>query len=110
VETDVAGCQGDAPGPGGKDQLRREDAAEGLRTRAIDLRTAALDYIAPDLRQLAVPIETLTEAPDNARRHTDRDIQALMDSLRRFGQRKAIVAKARLPRGHEPPFWPATAR
>jgi ParB-like chromosome segregation protein Spo0J len=55
--------------------------------------------IAPDLRSLAVPIGQLTPAPDNARRHADdRDLPVLMESLRRFGQRKPIVAK-RLYRG-----------
>src|SRR5215204_421001 len=49
--------------------------------------------IAADLLPLGVPIETLTEHPENARRHTERDIPVLMESLRRYGQRKPIVAK-----------------
>lgn len=54
----------------------------------------ALNYMAVDLRPLAVPLATLQPAPDNARRHSlGRDISALMGSLRRFGQRKPIVAK-----------------
>lgn len=56
----------------------------------------ALDFIAADLRPLAVPIVDLVPAPDNARRHSlARDIPALMESFRRFGQCKAIVAKRR---------------
>lgn len=55
---------------------------------------SALDVIAPDLRSLAVPLLALAGAPNNARRHSlERDIPALMGSLRRFGQRKAVVAK-----------------
>jgi hypothetical protein len=52
-----------------------------------------LESIAEDLRPLAVPIGGLRPAPDNARLHADQDVRALMESLRRFGQRKAIVAK-----------------
>lgn len=54
----------------------------------------ALDYIAPDLRALAVPLVELSPAPDNARRHSpNRDVPALMASLREHGQQKAAVAK-----------------
>lgn len=52
----------------------------------------ALDYIAPDLRQLAVPIADLRPSARNARCHSDRDIRVLVESLRRFGQAKPIVA------------------
>ena len=51
-----------------------------------------LAYISPDLRPLAVPMSMLQPAPDNARRHRDADLAALADSLRRFGQRKPVVA------------------
>jgi hypothetical protein len=54
---------------------------------------SVLDSIAEDLRPLAVPIADLRPAPDNARRHADRDIAALKASLHRFGQQKAIVVK-----------------
>lgn len=50
-------------------------------------------YIAADLQALAFPVADLTEHPDNARRHTERDIPILMESLLRYGQRKPIVAK-----------------
>lgn len=54
----------------------------------------AVPYIAEDLWPLAVPLATLQESPNNARRHSlERDIPVLMNSLRRFGQRKPIVAK-----------------
>jgi hypothetical protein len=53
-----------------------------------------LDYIAPDLRGLAVPIDQLRADPRNARQHGTRDLDALAESLRRYGQRKPIVARA----------------
>jgi hypothetical protein len=56
---------------------------------------AALDRIAADLAGLAIPIATLRPAPDNARRHDDRGLDAIAASLARFGQRKPIVAKRR---------------
>src|SRR5688572_4064686 len=53
-----------------------------------------LDYIAPNLRPLAVAISELRPAPDNARRHSlNRDVPALMASLREHGQQKASVGK-----------------
>jgi hypothetical protein len=52
-----------------------------------------LPYIAPDLRRLAVPLAELVPSATNARSHGDRDIPVLMESLRRFGQRKPIVAR-----------------
>lgn len=58
-------------------------------------------YIAADLRALAVPVDTLNLAPNNARKHElEKDVPVLAESLRRFGQRKPIVAK-RLYRGVE---------
>lgn len=54
-----------------------------------------MDYIAPDLRALAVPVADLRPAERNARLHAlDRDIPVLMNSLRRFGQRKPLVARS----------------
>lgn len=53
-----------------------------------------LDYIAPDLRPLAVAVGGLRPAERNARQHdAERDIPVLMESLRRFGQRKPVVAR-----------------
>lgn len=53
-----------------------------------------LSFIAEDLRALAVPVASLNPAPNNARRHDlGKDIPVLKESLRRFGQRKAVVGK-----------------
>jgi ParB-like chromosome segregation protein Spo0J len=56
-------------------------------------RHTSLDSIASGLRPLAVPIRELALAQDNARQHSERDLPILMESLRRFGQRKPVVAK-----------------
>jgi len=53
----------------------------------------APDYIAHQLRDLAVPLDTLNIDPDNARTHGPANIQAIRDSLNRFGQRSPVVVQ-----------------
>jgi site-specific DNA-methyltransferase (adenine-specific) len=48
--------------------------------------------INPAIAKLAVPVERLKEDPANARKHSDRNIAAIMASLEEFGQQKPIVA------------------
>lgn len=48
-------------------------------------------YISAGLRALAVPIETLTLDPANARRHPVKNLESIVGSLKKFGQQKAIV-------------------
>lgn len=50
-----------------------------------------LDHIAPDLRQHAREIVSLREDKANARKHSERNIEAIKQSLVRFGQQKPIV-------------------
>jgi ParB-like chromosome segregation protein Spo0J len=50
-------------------------------------------YIAESLRKLAVPIDTLTLDPSNARKHGERNLDAIVRSLDRFGQRVPIVVQ-----------------
>lgn len=45
-----------------------------------------------------VPIESLTPDPKNARVHGERNLSAIANSLRRFGQKKPIVAR-KMPGG-----------
>lgn len=45
----------------------------------------------PDLTVETVAISTLTPDPNNARRHDQRNVDAIAASLREFGQRKPIV-------------------
>jgi len=44
-----------------------------------------------DLRVVKVNIDSLRLDPDNARKHSDKNLDAIASSLKRFGQRKPIV-------------------
>lgn len=46
----------------------------------------------PRLEPLAVRVDALLSDPDNARRHGERNLAAVMESFRRFGQQKPLVA------------------
>lgn len=46
---------------------------------------------APGLEPLLRPVESLTVDPNNARSHPDRNLDAIKESLARFGQQKPIV-------------------
>jgi ParB-like chromosome segregation protein Spo0J len=52
---------------------------------------AALEWIAEDLRPLAVPIDSLVPDPANANKHDDTSLAAIGASLAKFGQLKPIV-------------------
>ena len=52
-----------------------------------------LSYIAPQLRSFAQPVDSFTPDPKNARKHGDRNRQALKDSIERSGFRSLIVAQ-----------------
>ncbi len=52
-----------------------------------------MNMIHPPLMPLAVSIDDLTPDPDNARVHTDRNLDAIAASLRAYGQRKPIVVQ-----------------
>lgn len=58
-------------------------------------RGADLSYIAADLRGLAMPVADLVPDPENARRHNDGNLTAIVASFRKYGQRKPIVVNAR---------------
>lgn len=49
--------------------------------------------IHPQLAQLAVPIESVKLDEENARQHPQRNLEAIKDSLRQFGQRKPIIVQ-----------------
>ncbi len=53
-----------------------------------------LSYIAPALRALATPITKIKPDPENARRHPEQNLDAIAESLRRFGQQKPIIVAA----------------
>lgn len=44
-----------------------------------------------DLRVVKVKIDSLQFDPDNARKHSEKNIESIVNSLKRFGQRKPIV-------------------
>jgi len=54
-----------------------------------------MHQIHESLLPLAQPIDGLTPDPDNARVHSDRNLDAIAASLRAYGQRKPIVAQRR---------------
>lgn len=47
-----------------------------------------------DLHIERLPVGDLTFDPDNARKHSDANVSAIAESLRRFGQRKPVVVTA----------------
>jgi len=51
-----------------------------------------LTHIAKSLQPLAVPTDKLKPDPSNVRKHSEKNIRAVMASLRKFGQQKPIVA------------------
>jgi len=50
--------------------------------------------IAPELERFAVPVETLSLDPANARQHNARNLESIRRSYERFGQQKPIVVDA----------------
>lgn len=73
-----------------------EDPASPLCASAPLRDAPSLDldipYIHPQLRTLAVPIDSVCADPENENKHDARSIRAIAASLREFGQRKPIVA------------------
>lgn len=55
--------------------------------------TADIDHIAPGLRHLAFPLDQLKPDPTNARLHSRRNSDATEISLKRYGQRKPLIAR-----------------
>lgn len=49
------------------------------------------EKIHPQLKALAIPIAKLVEDPENARLHDDANIEAIAQSLTKYGQRSTIV-------------------
>jgi hypothetical protein len=56
-------------------------------------RDAPINRIADDLLPLAKPIEQFVSDPDNARVHPERNMEAIRESLRLYGQVKPIVVR-----------------
>ena len=52
-----------------------------------------VNRIAPGLAHLSLSIDSLHPDPSNARKHSQRNLDAIKASLAKFGQRKAIVVQ-----------------
>lgn len=57
------------------------------------MASAALEYIVPQLRMLAVSIGSVVEDPKNARVHGDRNLETIKASIRSKGQDQPIVVR-----------------
>jgi len=55
------------------------------------MSTPDLSYIIPELRQFAVPIESLVVDPNNANTHDEKNMTAIVKSLDTFGQRLPLI-------------------
>lgn len=56
------------------------------------LKEGKKDRVAPSLKGLVVPIDSLTQDPENAKQHPEKSLRAIMLSLALYGQRKPIAA------------------
>lgn len=52
-----------------------------------------LQHIVPGLRPLAIEVSQLVLDPNNARKHDERNLATIRDSLSRFGQRAPIIVQ-----------------
>jgi len=75
---------------GGKNTAKAGRVSRAKRTEAKPQAVAGRP-IPPALAELSVPIGQLHADPDNARRHPDRNIEAIMASLAKFGQQAPAV-------------------
>lgn len=82
-----SGAHGQGTPEAGKRQQAKPEAAPA---EGVDRDKAPKNRVAPSLKGLLVPIETLVLDPLNARLHPERNIEAIMDSLCLYGQRKPI--------------------
>lgn len=53
-----------------------------------------MDNIAESLLPLAIDIDSIHEDPKNARKHSQRNLEVLQESLKTYGQRKPIVVNS----------------
>jgi len=77
-----------------KPNARRGDAAVHDTTRTSHPETLPdLAHIAEALRPLAISCSSLNPDPDNARLHSEENIEAIMKSLAEFGQDQPLVVQ-----------------
>jgi hypothetical protein len=69
------------------------DSIDQSPAGAPDLPADGLGHITESLRGLAVTVDSLITDPANSRQHPDRNIDALKNSLAKFGQMKPVVVR-----------------
>ena len=74
---------------------KRKTTTEPATGNGMGMATPDLSYIAEGLRPLAVPCDSISLDPANARRHPEANLDAIRGSLRAYGQRKPIVVNRR---------------
>src|SRR5712692_2715912 len=73
---------------------RRTEATVNGTSQALQPETVPdLSHIVEALRPLAVPCSSLNYDPDNARLHSEENIEAIMKSLAEFGQDQPLVVQ-----------------
>jgi hypothetical protein len=77
-----------------KPNARRGEATVHRTGQTSDPETVPdLSHIAEALRPLAIPCSSLNPDPDNARLHSEENIEAIMKSLAEFGQDQPLVVQ-----------------
>lgn len=61
--------------------------------KELPVADAPINNIAPALKSLIVPIDSLTPDPDNAREHPEKNLLAIGRSLKLYGQVKPVVVR-----------------
>ena len=81
-------------GPAGLNtKIEREGPFAPPKTELVEVAEGKKNRVAKSLQHLIVDITTLLPDPDNARLHPERNLNAIMDSLRQYGQMKPLVVR-----------------
>lgn len=65
----------------------------GAKASPLPAAVPVVDYIASDLREFAVPIDSVIRDPNNARMHPERNLEAIRQSLCLYSQVKPVVVR-----------------
>lgn len=87
-----APLRGISIGVSSPDFYRNDPAYQVIPGSTVELD---IPYIHPQLRPLAVPIDSVCADPENENKHDARSIRAIAASMREFGQRSPIVVNAK---------------
>jgi hypothetical protein len=66
-----------------------------MESNAYDFRQMNKEERTDNMKTETVPIDSISQDPANARKHDERNLTAIRDSLRAFGQQKPIVVDQR---------------